>query len=91
MLWGSVTRLARSSLAWRQTSMILDLNEPAFVPFNSAARQIVYAESGRAVETVFVEWASRGPRWQARHCRRGEFGRRSGGTRTRPSVATPVI
>ena len=34
--------------------MILDLNEPAFVPFNSAARQIVFAESGRAVETVFV-------------------------------------
>jgi hypothetical protein len=35
--------------------MILDLNEPAFVPFNSAARQIVFAESGRAVETVFVD------------------------------------
>jgi 5-methylthioadenosine/S-adenosylhomocysteine deaminase len=33
---------------------ILDLTEPTFVPFNSAARQIVYAESGRAVETVFV-------------------------------------
>jgi len=35
--------------------MILDLNEPAFVPFNSAARQIVFAECGRAVETVFVD------------------------------------
>jgi 5-methylthioadenosine/S-adenosylhomocysteine deaminase len=34
--------------------VVLDLNEPAFVPFNSAVRQIVYAESGRAVETVFV-------------------------------------
>ena len=34
--------------------MILDLNEPAFVPFNSAARQIVFAEAGRAVETVLV-------------------------------------
>jgi cytosine/adenosine deaminase-related metal-dependent hydrolase len=34
--------------------IILDLNEPAFVPFNSAARQIVFAEAGRAVETVFV-------------------------------------
>jgi len=33
---------------------ILDLNEPAFVPFNSAARQIVFGECGRAVETVFV-------------------------------------
>ncbi len=35
--------------------MILDLNELAFVPFNSAARQIVFAKSGRAVETVFVD------------------------------------
>ena len=34
---------------------ILDLEELAFVPFNSAARQIVFAESGRAVETVFVD------------------------------------
>jgi cytosine/adenosine deaminase-related metal-dependent hydrolase len=33
---------------------ILDLNEPAFVPFNSAARQIVFAESGRAIDTVVV-------------------------------------
>lgn len=33
---------------------ILDLNEPAFVPFNSASRQIVFSEAGRAVETVFV-------------------------------------
>jgi cytosine/adenosine deaminase-related metal-dependent hydrolase len=34
--------------------VILDLNEPAFVPFNSAARQIVFAEAGGAVESVFV-------------------------------------
>jgi cytosine/adenosine deaminase-related metal-dependent hydrolase len=34
--------------------IILDLNEPAFVPFNSAARQIVFSECGRAVETVLV-------------------------------------
>ncbi len=34
--------------------MILDLNEPAFVPFNSAARQIVFSEAGRAVKTVLV-------------------------------------
>jgi cytosine/adenosine deaminase-related metal-dependent hydrolase len=33
---------------------ILDLKQPAFVPFNSAARQLVYAESGSAVEAVFV-------------------------------------
>ncbi len=34
--------------------VLLDLNEPAFVPFNSAARQIVFAESGRGVDTVLV-------------------------------------
>ena len=34
--------------------VILNLSEPAFVPFNSAARQIVFAEAGRAVETVLV-------------------------------------
>jgi len=34
--------------------MILDLSEPSFVPFNSAARQVVFAECGRAIETVFV-------------------------------------
>jgi cytosine/adenosine deaminase-related metal-dependent hydrolase len=33
---------------------ILDLKELAFVPFNSAARQIVYSEAGRAVDTVLV-------------------------------------
>jgi 5-methylthioadenosine/S-adenosylhomocysteine deaminase len=34
--------------------MILDLTESAFVPFNSAARQIVFSESGRAIDTVLV-------------------------------------
>lgn len=34
--------------------VLLDLSEPAFVPFNSAARQIVFAESGRGVDTVLV-------------------------------------
>jgi hypothetical protein len=34
---------------------ILDLRDPAFVPFNSAARQLVYSECGRSVETVIVD------------------------------------
>lgn len=34
--------------------VIFNLNEPAFVPFNSAARQVVFSECGRAVETVVV-------------------------------------
>jgi guanine deaminase len=34
---------------------LLDLSDPSFVPFNSAARQVVYTESGRAVRTVVVD------------------------------------
>jgi len=35
--------------------VVLDLDDPAFVPFNSAARQLVYSECGRSVETVVVD------------------------------------
>ena len=35
--------------------VLLDLSDPVFVPFNSAARQVVYAEAGRAVRTVIVD------------------------------------
>jgi 5-methylthioadenosine/S-adenosylhomocysteine deaminase len=34
---------------------IIDLTDPSFVPFNSAARQVVFTESGRGVETVIVD------------------------------------
>jgi cytosine/adenosine deaminase-related metal-dependent hydrolase len=34
---------------------ILDLSDPAFVPLNSAARQLVFSECGRSVETVIVD------------------------------------
>ena len=35
--------------------VLLDLTDPSFVPFNSAARQVVFTESGRAVRTVIVD------------------------------------
>jgi guanine deaminase len=35
--------------------VLLDLSDPAFVPFNSAARQLVFSETGRAVTTVVVD------------------------------------
>jgi hypothetical protein len=35
--------------------VILDTADPVYVPFNSATRQIVYGEGGRAVETVIVD------------------------------------
>jgi 5-methylthioadenosine/S-adenosylhomocysteine deaminase len=34
---------------------ILDLTDPSFVPLNSAARQVVFTEGGRGVETVVVD------------------------------------
>jgi len=34
---------------------IIDLTDPSFVPLNSVARQLVFTESGRGVETVIVD------------------------------------
>jgi cytosine/adenosine deaminase-related metal-dependent hydrolase len=34
---------------------IIDLTDPSFVPLNSVARQLVFTEAGRAVETVVVD------------------------------------
>lgn len=39
----------------RADLVVLDLNDPAYVPLNSAARQIVYGEGGRGVETVIID------------------------------------
>jgi len=35
--------------------ILIDLKDTAYLPFNSAARQLVYTESGRGVETVMVD------------------------------------
>ena len=34
--------------------MIIDLSDPAYMPFNNATRQLVFSESGRGVETTIV-------------------------------------
>ena len=34
---------------------ILDLGGPSFIPFNSAARQLVFSEGGQDVETVIID------------------------------------
>ncbi len=39
----------------RADLVVLDANDPTYVPFNSAVRQIVYGEGGRAVETVIID------------------------------------
>jgi 5-methylthioadenosine/S-adenosylhomocysteine deaminase len=35
--------------------ILIDLKDTAYLPYNSAARQLVYTESGRGVETVIVD------------------------------------
>ena len=39
----------------RADIVLLDLTDPSFVPLNSAVRQLVFTESGRAVRTVIVD------------------------------------
>jgi 5-methylthioadenosine/S-adenosylhomocysteine deaminase len=40
---------------YRADLILIDLNDVAYLPFNSAARQLVYTEAGRGVETVIVD------------------------------------
>ena len=40
---------------YRADLILIDLNDVAYLPFNSAARQLVYTEAGRGVESVIVE------------------------------------
>jgi hypothetical protein len=35
--------------------ILIDLNDVAYLPYNSAARQLVYTEAGRGVESVIVD------------------------------------
>ncbi len=39
----------------RADLVLIDLSDYAYLPLNSAARQLVYSESGRAVDTVIVD------------------------------------
>jgi cytosine/adenosine deaminase-related metal-dependent hydrolase len=40
---------------YRADLVLIDLNDVAYLPYNSAARQLVYTEAGRGVDTVIVE------------------------------------
>jgi guanine deaminase len=39
----------------RADIVLINANDPTYLPFNSAARQIVYGEGGRGVETVIID------------------------------------
>jgi cytosine/adenosine deaminase-related metal-dependent hydrolase len=39
----------------RADLVLLDLTDPAWLPLNSATRQLVFSEAGRGVDTVLVD------------------------------------
>jgi 5-methylthioadenosine/S-adenosylhomocysteine deaminase len=39
---------------YRADMVLIDLNDTAYLPYNSAARQLVYTEAGRGVESVII-------------------------------------
>jgi 5-methylthioadenosine/S-adenosylhomocysteine deaminase len=48
-------RLGHIRPGYKADLILIDLDDPAYLPYNSAARQLVYTEAGRGVETVIVD------------------------------------
>lgn len=40
---------------YKADMMLIDLKDPGWLPFNSAARQLVYTETGRGIDTVIID------------------------------------
>jgi len=51
---GLADRLGALKPGYKADMILIDLNDVAYLPYNSAARQLVYTEAGRGVETVIV-------------------------------------
>jgi len=48
-------RLGAVRPGYKADLVLVDLNDVSYLPFNSAARQLVYTEAGRGVDTVIVD------------------------------------
>ncbi|HEY7298387.1 MAG TPA: amidohydrolase family protein [Xanthobacteraceae bacterium] len=48
-------RLGAIRPGYKADLILIDLNDVGYLPYNSAARQLVYTEAGRGVETVIVD------------------------------------
>ena len=48
-------RLGAIRQGYKADLVLIDLDDVAYLPYNSAARQLVYTEAGRGVETVIVD------------------------------------
>ena len=46
---------ARIKPGYKADLVLIDLNDTAYLPYNSAARQLVYTEAGRGVESVIID------------------------------------
>ena len=52
---GLAGRLGAIRPGYKADLVLIDLDDVAYLPYNSAARQLVYTEAGRGVETVIVD------------------------------------
>jgi 5-methylthioadenosine/S-adenosylhomocysteine deaminase len=52
---GLAGRLGALRPGYKADMTLIDLNDVAYLPYNSAARQLVYTEAGRGVESVIVD------------------------------------
>jgi 5-methylthioadenosine/S-adenosylhomocysteine deaminase len=52
---GLAERLGAIRPGYKADMTFIDLNDVAYLPYNSAARQLVYTEAGRGVESVMID------------------------------------
>jgi cytosine/adenosine deaminase-related metal-dependent hydrolase len=52
---GLAGKLGAIKPGYKADLVLIDLKDPAYLPYNSAARQLVYTEAGRGVESVIVD------------------------------------
>jgi cytosine/adenosine deaminase-related metal-dependent hydrolase len=52
---GLAGSLGAIKAGYKADLVLIDLKDTAYLPYNSAARQLVYTESGRGVDTVIVD------------------------------------
>ena len=48
-------RLGALKPGYKADIVLLDMDDTAYLPYNSAARQLVYSETGRSIDTVVVD------------------------------------